>query len=239
MQVPTKFSQAECLPVFHSMVDTVVPKQTFVPVGCSFCCDCVSNVKYCRSEVKALSLHLAQPSQAMVAHAKPLLAGFDAQSSGQAQLDAWSQRMFPALHFSALLQTLSLPFLSVLTLLVRKFLSICQSSSHLGKLSVDQSFVCSCTSPGAHPAVHLQPRSSWWNQEQPFWLGAQVYTIKTLPPSCYRAGKQNTGFIYNLPRVETKRSDPLLLKISQATQEEKWYLVVVKGSELHNNFMLC
>lgn len=94
-------------------------------------------------------------------------------------------------------------------------------------------------SPAAPPAMHLQPRSSQWDQEQPCWAGAQVHTVKTLPPSCYGVGKQKTGFIYNLPQVETKRSDPLLLKISQATQEEKWYLVVIKGSELHNNFMLC
>lgn len=45
--------------------------------------------------------------------------------------------------------------------------------------------------------------------------------IKIPSPSHYRAGKQKIGFIYNLPQVETRRSDPLLLEIVQATQEEK------------------
>lgn len=54
-----------------------------------------------------------------------------------------------SLYFSALLQTWSLPFLSVLTLLVRKFPSIYRCSSRPGELSVGQCFVCCCTSTGA------------------------------------------------------------------------------------------
>lgn len=41
-------------------------------------------------------------------------------------------------------------------------LSVFFPSSHLGQLSVDQ-----CSSPGAPPAVHTQPRGSCWDQEQP------------------------------------------------------------------------
>lgn len=45
--------------------------------------------------------------------------------------------------------------------------------------------------------------------------------IKIFPLSHHRAGKQTTGFIYNLPQVGTGRSDPLLLEVFPATQEEK------------------
>lgn len=191
----------------------MIPKQTFVPVGCSFCCVCVSNVKYFRSEVKALSLHLARPSQAVVTHTKPLLTGIGAQTSGQAQLDAWSQRMFPALYFS-MFANIVITFPLCVSFTGEE---VYQCSSHLGNLSVDLCVAalelllpCTC-SPGA-PG---ETRNSHPG------LGTRVHTTKPLPPSCYRAGKQKTGFIYNLPRVETKRSDPLLLEISQATQEEK------------------
>lgn len=185
LQVPVKFSRAEYLLVFPPVVDTVIPKQTFVPVGC-----CVSNVKYFRSEVKALSLHLAQPSQAVVTHTKPLLTGIGAQTSGQAQLDAWSQRMFPALYFSMFANiVITFPLCVSFTgeeVPIRLSMFLPSRKSQRGSL---------CSSTGASPALHLQPRSSWRNQEQPPWAG-NTSSYNQTPPSIMLQSREAKDRVY-------------------------------------------